>query len=264
MGSRTRGVVLFGAPAVAAVVNSGHPIVMPPIYDAVLHHMPWWLVLHLANLVLFPLVGLAAWLLVQGREDRAAGVARIAIAVFIPMYAAFDALAGIGTGVFVGQASLVTPADPAAVGSVIDGYWQSPVLLGVATAGSVAWVVAMLSVAVSFSAVDLRKRVTVFAVLILVVTGVARGVLFQVPGAAAIQPSWWIVTLASGAIMALVARPRLPTALLTLAGSLFGATHVTPTGPLGLGCFIAAAVLLGRSKTEDQRLIRVAPRRAAA
>src|SRR5262245_51178587 len=130
MGSRARGAVLFGAPAVTAAVNVSHPIVMPPIYDMVLHHMPWWLVLHLVNLVLFPLVGLAAWMLVWGREDRAASVARVAIAVFIPVYAAFDALAGIGTGVFVGQASLVTPADPTAVGAVIDGYWQSPVLMG--------------------------------------------------------------------------------------------------------------------------------------
>jgi hypothetical protein len=263
MGPRARRLVLFGAPAATAVVNVSHPIVMPPIYDAVLHHMPWWIVLHLANLVLFPLVGLAAWMLVWGREDRAAVIARAAIAVFIPMYAAFDSLAGIGTGVFVGQASLVTPSDPSAVGSVIDGYWQSPVLLGVATAGSVAWVVAMLSAAVSFCAVDARKRAGVVALLILIVTGVARGVLFQVPGAAAIQPAWWIVTLACGAIMAIVARPRLPIALLTLAGSLFGASHVTPTGPLGLGCLIAASILLRRT-SEDSRLIRVAPRRAAA
>ena len=259
-----RRIVLFGAPAATAVVNMNHPIVMPPIYDMVLHHMPWWLVLHSVNLVLFPLVGLAAWSLIHGREDRAAGIARVAIAVFIPMYAAFDSLAGIGTGVFVGQASLVTPSNPDVVGSVIDGYWQSPVLLAIATIGSVAWVVAMLAAAVSFSAVDARKRMAVVAVLILIVTGVARGVLFQVPGVAAIQPVWWFVTLACGVIMGLVARPRLPAALLTLAGALFGANHVTPTGPLGLGCFLAAAVLLRRSTSEDPRLIRVAPHRAAA
>src|SRR4051812_31122532 len=97
MGRIARDAVLFGAPAVAAVVNLGHPVVIPPIYEAVLHHMPWWIVLHLMNLVLFPAVGLAAFLLLQGRDDRAARVSRAAIAVFVPMYAAFDSLAGIGT-----------------------------------------------------------------------------------------------------------------------------------------------------------------------
>ncbi|HEV8128285.1 MAG TPA: hypothetical protein VGQ14_01375, partial [Candidatus Eisenbacteria bacterium] len=174
MTSRARQVVLFGAPAAAAVVNMSHPIVMPPIYDAVLHHMPWWIVLHVVNLVLFPMVGLAAYLLVRGREDRAAKISRVAIACFVPLYAAFDSLAGIGTGVLVQQTSLITPGDPSAVGAVIDGYWQSPVLLGVATAGSVAWVIAMLAAAVSFSEPSIRRRAAIVAVAILPVTGFAR------------------------------------------------------------------------------------------
>ena len=248
MSPRARRLVLFGAPAATAVVNMSHPIVMPPIYDMVLHHMPWWIVLHLVNLVLFALVGLAAYLLVRGRQDRAAKISRGAIACFIPLYAAFDSLAGIGTGVLVQQASRITPADPGAVSAVIDGYWQSPVLLGIATAGSVAWVIAMLAAAVSFSDASTRKRVAIVAVVILLVTGFARGALFQVPGAAAIQPIWWIVTLACAAVVGLMARPALPAALLVLAGALFGANHVTPTGPLGLGCFLAAAVLLRRAE----------------
>jgi hypothetical protein len=41
--------------------------------------------------------------------------------------------------------------------------------------------------------------------------------------------------------MFLVSRPRIPAALLVLAGALFGALHPPPTGPLGAICFLAAA-----------------------
>jgi hypothetical protein len=52
--------------------------------------------------------------------------------------------------------------------------------------------------------------------------------------------------------MAIFARPRAPAALLTLAGALFGATHVRPTGPMGAACFLAAAALLalGSDRTD--------------
>jgi hypothetical protein len=264
MNSSWRRAVLFGAPAVAAIANVSHPVVIPPIYEAVLHHMPWWIVLHVANLVLFPAVGLAAYLLVRGREGRAASIARGAIACFVPLYAAFDSLAGIGTGVLVLNASRLSPSDPSAFGALLDAYWQDGVILAVGAGGSVAWVIAMLAAAVAFTVPQDRWRAGVAAVLILIVVGIARAALFQVPGVAAIQPAWWLVTLACGVVMALVARPRVPVALLTLAGALFGATHVTPTGPLGLGCFLAAAILLQRAREEDPRALRAAPRRKAA
>jgi hypothetical protein len=41
--------------------------------------------------------------------------------------------------------------------------------------------------------------------------------------------------------MFLAARPAIPAGLLVLAASLVGATHASPTGPLGAACFLAAA-----------------------
>jgi len=57
-------------------------------------------------------------------------------------------------------------------------------------------------------------------------------------------PAWWLATLASGVVMLVIAKPRVATALLTLAALLFGAAHVPPTGPLGALCFLGAALLL--------------------
>ena len=65
--------------------------------------------LHLLNLAGFPLVGLAAYLLTQGLSTPAAILGRIAVAVFIPIYAAFDALAGVGTGTLVELVNRLAP-----------------------------------------------------------------------------------------------------------------------------------------------------------
>jgi integrase family protein with SAM-like domain len=61
----------------------------------------WWITLHVLNLAGFPLLVLPAYLLVKDVNNAAATVAKIAIAIFVPIYTAFDALAGIGTGTLV-------------------------------------------------------------------------------------------------------------------------------------------------------------------
>ena len=68
--------------------------------------------------------------------------------------------------------------------------------------------------------------------------------LFQVHGSTDIQPVWWLVTIATAAAMAAAARPRAAPALLVLAGALFGASHVPPTGPMDAACFLVAAGLI--------------------
>lgn len=66
-----RRLALFVPPVLIVAFELAHPIVLPPIYPAVLHHLPWWLYLHVANLALFPLFGLAAYLLVRDVPNRA-------------------------------------------------------------------------------------------------------------------------------------------------------------------------------------------------
>jgi len=46
-----------------------------------------WMNLHVANLLLFPLFGLAAFYLVKDTSNRAATISKIAIGLFIPLYA---------------------------------------------------------------------------------------------------------------------------------------------------------------------------------
>ena len=240
MQPRIRQLLLFGPPVLVGALNLAHPMVHPPVYSGVLHQLDWWLRLHVINLLLFPLLGLAAYLLVQDVDNVAATVSKAAIAVFVPIYAAFDALMGIGTGTLV-QISQTVPAEQRAIAaSVVNAFYDSPTLYTIAAAGSIAWVIAMLAAAVAFNPPERRRWVAVVALIVFMAGGWARTNLVQPDGM--MTRAWWLMTVGMGLLMFAVSKPRITGTLLAMAGALFGALHVPPTGPLGAFCFLGGAL----------------------
>jgi hypothetical protein len=213
----------------------------PPVYAGLIQHISWWVPLHLLNLVLFPLLGLAGYLLVTDVHNVASVVARVALAIFIPIYAAFDALAGIGTGILVRNAEHLTANDITAAGPLIDSYWSSGTLNGIAALGSIAWMIGMLAAAVAFTRPERRRLMTALAIGFFLITGWSQTHLFPNASDIPIPLSWWLIVVLMGVATFLIAKPRVPAALLVLAAALFGASHVPPTGPLGMLCFLGAA-----------------------
>ncbi len=246
-------VVLFGAPILVGLLNLTHPMFAPPVYRGIVDHISWWTTLHILNLVLFPLIGLAAYLLVKDVNNLAASLTKVALAVFVPIYAAFDAIAGIGTGILVENAKHLPPAELTTVSPFIDAYWNSSVLNAVAAAGSIAWVIAMLSAAVAVTASDRRRLIAGVAVVIFVIGGWAQTNLFLPSQGLHIPIAWWLITMGLGLAMFVMGKPRIPGTLLVLSGALFGASHVTPTGPLGMLCFLGAAVYMKVVAVSDRK-----------
>ena len=242
-------IVLFGGPLLVGAVNLMHPMVIPPVYQSIAPHITWWIALHFLNLLLFPLLGLSAYLLVSEIPGFAAGLSRIAIALFIPLYAGFDALVGIGTGVLVWNASRLPASQLSVVAALIDKYWASNVTSAVAASGSIAWVIAMLAAATAFTAPERRRTTAVVSLIIFMAGGWAMENLF-LPHPGATPLLWWVISLGSGLLIFAVSKPRIVPSLLVLAGSLFGAAHVPPTGPLAMLCFLIAA---GFAKTSLRR-----------
>jgi len=242
MSKRLQQVLLFGAPILVGLLNLTHPVLKPPVYSGIIDHISWWTTLHILNLVLFPLLGLAAYLLVREVHNLAASLTKVALAIFVPIYAGFDALAGIGTGILVQNAKHLTPGDLTTVEPLIDAYWNSSVLNGVAAAGSIAWVIAMLSAAVAVTASDRRRLVAVLAVVLFFIGGWAQTNLFLPSSGLTIPSAWWLITIGMGLAIFVMGKPRITATLLVLSASLFGASHVAPTGPLGMLCFLGAAV----------------------
>jgi len=150
-----RYIFIFIPPLGVGALNVLHPIAHAPLYEGILHHVDWWIGLHLLNLAGFPLIGFAAFLLTNGIRTPVAILSRTAAAVFIPIYAGFDALMGIGTGILVKVVSTLSPDQRGAVEPVLDSYWNSDIIVATAVVGSIAWTIALLSAAV---ALTVRKR----------------------------------------------------------------------------------------------------------
>jgi hypothetical protein len=240
MSKTFRQFILFGAPLFVGIINLFHPVHFEPtgVYEPLHNKVDWWIMLHLLNLAGFPLIALAAFQLLQNQQGPAAKVAWIALAIFIPTYAGFDSIIGIGTGNLIQYAKTVPLDQLPALENTIDAYWRNNVSTALAIIGSVAWSIGMLAIALELG--DSKKRP---ALLILgVISGAFTGVGYSTNTFGTFL--WWIGVFMIGLVAFAIAHFSLLTASLILAGVLFGTTHVVPYGPLGMACIILASIML--------------------
>jgi hypothetical protein len=108
-----------------------------------------WLALHVTGLALFPLLGLVVlWMLPA--DGTASRVSRVALAAYIVLYPAFDALVGIGSHILIQYRQSLSPADRPVIDTVIKDlfYDQSGIAFKLAAAGSITWGVGLIAAAV--------------------------------------------------------------------------------------------------------------------
>jgi hypothetical protein len=103
-----------GPALVLAILEVFHP----HPHDLLHVEITRWMTVHYAQLVLFPLVAWSQVMLVRRQEGGIASLCRAAMFVFGVAYVAFDATAGIATGVLVRSA----------YASVSPEAWRSPIL----------------------------------------------------------------------------------------------------------------------------------------
>lgn len=109
-----------------------------------------FLVLHIVLLPLWPILGLIViWMLPQ--RGTASRISRIALAVYLVLYPAFDALVGIGTGVLLDYRATLSAVGQAVLDPAIQLIFFDPTGVPelLSMAGSVAWIVATIAAAVS-------------------------------------------------------------------------------------------------------------------
>lgn len=95
MRDAARVLVVAGPPIVLAGFGLTHPVDLTP------DTAPWWTTLHILLIPVFPLLGVAHWLLVRGVPGLLAGVSRVAAFGYVTFYTALDVLAGVATGTLV-------------------------------------------------------------------------------------------------------------------------------------------------------------------
>jgi hypothetical protein len=169
-----RTTVVLGSPllmAVSSVLHPHPPFSQPGMLDFLRPRLSLWMTVHLVQLLLIFLLGLALWFLTEGLASRAATLSRLATALFLVLYASFDSVVGVGTGLLAQVVAADRALDPSVAAGVVDRYWLArldlPIgpLIGMA---DLAWLGA-----VTTAALALRGRGASWSlVVLLMVAGV--------------------------------------------------------------------------------------------
>ena len=123
--SRAKNAVILGAPLALIVFSLAHGLdwlVMHGMndenYDAFIQYIVdirgRWLAVHLVGLLLFPLLGVAIWLMLPPARV-ASRISQVGLAVYVVLYAAFDAVAGIGGAVLADYREMLPEAERSTV-----------------------------------------------------------------------------------------------------------------------------------------------------
>jgi hypothetical protein len=118
--------VLLAAPLLWLIPAVVHPIGEP--YEGIADEANRWIFVHVAQLVLMPFLAVGAWLLLDGLRSAASWVARSALVLWLVFFSAFDAVAGIATGVLTRHANSLTGEEQEGVVAAVDFLWADSLL----------------------------------------------------------------------------------------------------------------------------------------
>jgi hypothetical protein len=128
-----------------------------------------WVFVHYAQLVLTPFLAFAVWNLLDGIRSTAATISRIALAVWMVFFSAYDATAGLATGLLARHADSLSGAEQTAVNSAADWLLNDGLLPGgaiwLAAVPTIAWPTTVIAAAVALHQAGARLAVAVCLVL---------------------------------------------------------------------------------------------------
>jgi hypothetical protein len=150
-----RRLLLFGVPLAVAALGLIHPgsITNPApdggtIFRQLQDQADLFIGVHLVQLVVFGLLALVVWCLIDGLEGWVATVSRVALLVFVVVYTALDSVAGIAVGVLVREGHGLQAQEQSGANSLIEAYqdsWITGELNVLGGLGSLAWLIALLA-----------------------------------------------------------------------------------------------------------------------
>ena len=151
--SRREIMFLVGVPLAWAVLLLFHPGGEgKDLYGDLQDQVTRMFVVHIGMLVFIPLMAVVVYVLLRGLEGTAALVSRIALAVYVVFYGAWEAMYGIGLGI-LGDAVNGLPAAERATGAeVIQDYGENILLRGfgvLVSIGSVAFIIATIAAGIA-------------------------------------------------------------------------------------------------------------------
>jgi hypothetical protein len=143
-----RRAVIFSGVIGYAILGLVHPRSDPEVGDSA----AFFIGLHVFQPVLIVLLAWGLWLLVDDLPGRAAAIVRLAVVPFAIVYTMFDTLAGIATGVIAREGGNLPAADQAVAARLLENL-DTLVVVAIAMAALLTWLVAALAAAVAVRAI---------------------------------------------------------------------------------------------------------------
>ena len=118
---------------------------------------------HYGQLILTPFLAFAVWKLLEGVRSQAATISRVALGVWMIFFSAFDAAAGIATGLLARHAESLEGTEQSAVNSAVDYLLNDGLLPGaaafIAIVATVAWPTSVIAAALALHQAGARRAV---------------------------------------------------------------------------------------------------------
>jgi hypothetical protein len=146
--------VVLATPLLWLVPAFIHPDEAGDLFEGIADQANKWIFVHVAQLVLTPFLAAGVWMLLGGVQSVAALVARAALVIWMVFFSAFDAVAGVATGVLTRHANSLAGQERETVGRAIDFLFHDSQLAGgqfsvLGNIGHGAWVVLAIAAAVA-------------------------------------------------------------------------------------------------------------------
>ncbi len=240
-----RRVVLLGAPLALVLLELFHARNLEPtVYQALSLGVNRWLVVHVMQLLLFGLMGMAIYLLVEGYSGLGATICRVSAGIFALFYVAFDVLAGIAPGILVKSANDASEEQLPGFEAATQALFETAEIGDFAflkILGEIGWFVAVMSAVIVLSRTI--RSLPAFGLLALatLLLPVFQFSYDDLPGIVGV-----LVVAALVAVLGLSGRaPLLPLIFLSLSAVLLTFGHPAPIGSLAFGCFFLGAYFVG-------------------
>ncbi|MGK7945719.1 MAG: hypothetical protein AB4058_14750 [Microcystaceae cyanobacterium] len=198
-------IIIVGTPLTLGLLEIWHPVGLPgkTPYESILPKVDWWLMLHLLQLPLFGLLGLAVIILVNNLQGRAATISRIGIGFFIVFYTALDSIMGIAGGLLIRSARDLSPNVQIFASQQFNVLLLDPIVGGstfsvIGILGGGGWAIGVIAAAIAL-AYDGASR---FSIVLLIASGILFGISHVPPlgplgmacfliAVASIEPRFW-------------------------------------------------------------------------
>jgi hypothetical protein len=127
-----------------------HPLGEPgEFYPTIDGHVTAWLTVHIGMGIFVPLFAGVVYLLLRGVNSTAATISRIGLATFAVLYAAWELLLGVGTGILTEEVNALPERQQAVGVDVLESYADSGVIAVYSVVGSIGLGVAMIGAVVA-------------------------------------------------------------------------------------------------------------------